>query len=70
MVKVYVNGKNMGAESVQFSQLMFDQYNVCEYNDSNVIILLRRELYFTCGLRRQHRRDDREHRDKGREDRG
>ena len=25
-------------------QLMFDQYNVCEYNDSNVIILLRREL--------------------------
>ena len=44
MVKVYVNGKNMGTESVQFSQLMFDQYNVCEYNDSNVIILLRREL--------------------------
>ena len=48
MVKVYVNGKNMGAESVQFSQLMFDQYNVCEYNDSNdsnVIILLRSFLY-------------------------
>ena len=44
MVKVYVNRKDMRTESVQFSQLMFDQYNVCEYNDSNVIILLRREL--------------------------
>ena len=47
MVKIYVNQQAAQAESVQFSQLMFDQYNVCEYNDSNdsnVIILLRREL--------------------------
>jgi len=44
MVKIYVNQQAARAESVQFSQLMFDQYNVCEYNDSNVIILLRREL--------------------------
>ena len=65
MVKIYVNQQAARAESVQFSQLMFDQYNVCEYNDSNVIILLRREL-----LRRQHRSYDREHRGKGRGDRG
>ena len=44
MVKVYVNRKDMRAESVQISQLMFDQYNACEYNESNVIILLRRKL--------------------------
>ena len=44
MVKIYVKQGSAGAVSVQFSQLMFDQYNVYEYNDSNVIILLRRKL--------------------------
>ena len=39
MVKIYVNRQTARAESVQFSQLMFDQYNVCEYNDSNVMMV-------------------------------
>lgn len=44
LAKINVKLTGETALSVQFSQLMFDQYNVCEYNVFNVIILLRREL--------------------------